>query len=87
MLYYLRFGLVFLMFLLDTAGTAVGTTYGIATQATIVAVKVCSDSGSCATSDIVSGVNYALAQFKANGKPSGKHTRSQNSHSALIDLR
>ncbi|CAE6471135.1 unnamed protein product [Rhizoctonia solani] len=39
-----------------TAGTAVGTTYGIATQATIVAVKVCSDSGSCATSDIVSGV-------------------------------
>lgn len=57
---------------LDTAGTAVGTTYGIATQATIVAVKVCSDSGSCATSDIVSGVNYALAQFKANGKPSGE---------------
>ncbi|QRV88460.1 cuticle-degrading protease [Ceratobasidium sp. AG-Ba] len=44
-----------------TAGTAVGTTYGVATSAKIVAVKVCSDSGSCASSDIVAGVNYAVS--------------------------
>ncbi|KAB5592548.1 Serine protease [Ceratobasidium theobromae] len=68
-----------------TAGTAVGTTYGIATQATIVAVKVCSDSGSCATSDIVSGVNYALAQFKANGKPSVATMSLGGSASTSID--
>ncbi|KAF8738749.1 peptidase, partial [Rhizoctonia solani] len=68
-----------------TAGTAVGTTYGIATQATIVAVKVCSDSGSCATSDIVSGVNYAYAQFKANGKPSVATMSLGGSASTSID--
>ncbi|KAG8701010.1 subtilisin-like serine protease [Ceratobasidium sp. 394] len=45
-----------------TAGTAVGATYGIATSAKIVAVKVCSDDGHCATSDIVAGVNYAASQ-------------------------
>ncbi|KAG8724474.1 subtilisin-like serine protease [Ceratobasidium sp. 395] len=48
-----------------TAGTAVGTTYGVATSAKIIAVKVCSDSGSCASSDIVAGVNYAAS--KASG--------------------
>ncbi|KAF8596876.1 putative subtilisin-like serine protease [Ceratobasidium sp. AG-I] len=48
-----------------TAGTAVGTTYGVATSAKIVAVKVCSDSGSCASSDIIAGVNYAVS--KASG--------------------
>ncbi|CAE6393612.1 unnamed protein product [Rhizoctonia solani] len=68
-----------------TAGTAVGTTYGIATQATIVAVKVCSDSGSCATSDIVSGVNYAYNQFKANGKPSVATMSLGGSASTSID--
>ncbi|KEP51107.1 serine protease [Rhizoctonia solani 123E] len=68
-----------------TAGTAVGTTYGIATQATIVAVKVCSDSGSCATSDIVSGVNYAYTQFKSNGKPSVATMSLGGSASTAID--
>ncbi|CAE6521900.1 unnamed protein product, partial [Rhizoctonia solani] len=68
-----------------TAGTAVGTTYGIATQATIVAVKVCSDSGSCATSDIVSGVNYAYSQFKSNGKPSVATMSLGGSASTAID--
>ncbi|KAF8596877.1 putative subtilisin-like serine protease [Ceratobasidium sp. AG-I] len=68
-----------------TAGAAVGTTYGIATSANIVAVKVCSDSGSCATSDIVSGVNYALAQFKANGTPSVATMSLGGSASTAID--
>ncbi|KAG8791424.1 subtilisin-like serine protease [Ceratobasidium sp. 428] len=56
-----------------TAGTIVGQDFGIATSATIIAVKVCADNGSCAMSDMVSGVNYALAQFRANDKPSGKY--------------
>ncbi|QRW16756.1 mitochondrial carrier protein [Rhizoctonia solani] len=50
-----------------------------------VAVKVCSDSGSCATSDIVSGVNYAYAQFKANGKPSVATMSLGGSASTSID--
>ncbi|KAG9124884.1 subtilisin-like serine protease [Ceratobasidium sp. 392] len=45
-----------------TAGTAAGTGYGLATGASITAVKVCSDSGSCATSDIIGGVGYVVEQ-------------------------
>ncbi|CAE6520436.1 unnamed protein product [Rhizoctonia solani] len=36
-----------------TAGTAAGSGFGLATAANIIAVKVCSDAGECATSDIV----------------------------------
>ncbi|KAG9124214.1 subtilisin-like serine protease [Ceratobasidium sp. 392] len=53
-----------------TAGTAAGSGYGLATGANIIAVKVCSDSGSCASSDIIAGVNYAVTQGLASGKPS-----------------
>jgi cerevisin len=57
--------------MVDTAGTAAGSGYGLATGASIIAVKVCSDSGSCASSDIIAGVNYAVTQAVASGKPSG----------------
>ncbi|QRV74428.1 cuticle-degrading protease [Ceratobasidium sp. AG-Ba] len=53
-----------------TAGTAVGSTYGQAPSANIIAVKVLSDSGSGSNSDVISGVNYAYNQFKASGRPS-----------------
>ncbi|QRV89193.1 cuticle-degrading protease [Ceratobasidium sp. AG-Ba] len=53
-----------------TAGTAVGSTYGQAPSANIIAVKVLSDSGSGSNSDVISGVNYAYNQFKATGRPS-----------------
>ncbi|KAF8307442.1 putative subtilisin-like serine protease [Clavulina sp. PMI_390] len=53
-----------------TAGTAVGTSFGIATQAHIVAVKVLSDSGSGAYSDVIAGVNWAYSQFQSNHVPS-----------------
>ncbi|KAG8714321.1 subtilisin-like serine protease [Ceratobasidium sp. 394] len=43
-----------------TAGTAVGTTYGVATSAKIVAIKVLSDAGSGAYSDIIAGVNWVV---------------------------
>ncbi|QRV89190.1 cuticle-degrading protease [Ceratobasidium sp. AG-Ba] len=45
----------------DTAGTAVGTTYGVATSARIVAIKVLSDAGSGAYSDIIAGVNWVVS--------------------------
>ncbi|CUA73345.1 Aqualysin-1 [Rhizoctonia solani] len=44
-----------------TAGTAVGTTYGVATSAKIVAIKVLSDAGSGAYSDIIAGVNWVVS--------------------------
>ncbi|KAF8600730.1 subtilisin-like protein [Ceratobasidium sp. AG-I] len=53
-----------------TAGTAVGTTYGVAEQANIIAIKVLSDSGSGANSDVIAGINYAYNSYKASGRPS-----------------
>ncbi|CAE6393642.1 unnamed protein product [Rhizoctonia solani] len=53
-----------------TAGTAVGSGFGLATAANIVAVKVCSDTGSCAVSDVVAGINYAVSRAASSGRPS-----------------
>ncbi|KAF8677608.1 peptidase S8 family [Rhizoctonia solani] len=53
-----------------TAGTAVGSGFGLATAANIIAVKVCSDTGSCAVSDVVAGINYAVSRAASTGRPS-----------------
>ncbi|KAG8714145.1 subtilisin-like serine protease [Ceratobasidium sp. 395] len=64
-----------------TAGTAVGSNYGQASAANIIAVKetvvadtmahiVLSDQGSGSYSDIISGVNYAYNSAKSSGRPS-----------------
>ncbi|KAF8694410.1 peptidase, partial [Rhizoctonia solani] len=53
-----------------TAATAVGSRYGLATSANVIAVKVLSDSGSGSNSDVIAGVNYAYHQFMGHGKPS-----------------
>ncbi|CAE6435200.1 unnamed protein product [Rhizoctonia solani] len=50
-----------------TAGTAAGSGYGLATAANIIAVKVCSDAGECATSDIVAGPTYLVATMSLGG--------------------
>ncbi|CAE6393673.1 unnamed protein product [Rhizoctonia solani] len=52
-----------------TAGTAAGSGFGLATSANVIAVKVCSDDGQCATSDIVAGVNYVVTQAESSGRP------------------
>ncbi|KAG8791154.1 subtilisin-like serine protease [Ceratobasidium sp. 428] len=52
------------------AGAAVSSGYGVATGASVVAVKVLSDSGSGSNSDVISGINYAYNAFKASGRPS-----------------
>ncbi|KAF8597655.1 serine protease [Ceratobasidium sp. AG-I] len=53
-----------------TAGTAVGASYGVATSANIIAVKVLSDSGSGTNSDVIAGINYAATQARSSGRPS-----------------
>ncbi|EUC54859.1 serine protease [Rhizoctonia solani AG-3 Rhs1AP] len=52
-----------------TAGTAAGSGFGLATAANIIAVKVCSDAGECATSDIVAGVNFVVSRAASSGRP------------------
>ncbi|KDQ21395.1 hypothetical protein BOTBODRAFT_50040 [Botryobasidium botryosum FD-172 SS1] len=53
-----------------TAGTAAGASYGVATAANLIAVKVLSDSGSGSTSDIVAGVNWVVSSARSSGRPS-----------------
>ncbi|KAH7326858.1 putative subtilisin-like serine protease [Rhizoctonia solani] len=53
-----------------TAGTAVGSGFGLATSANVIAVKVCSDAGRCAASDIIAGINFAVTRAASSGRPS-----------------
>ncbi|CAE6344467.1 unnamed protein product [Rhizoctonia solani] len=53
-----------------TAAIAVGATYGVATSANIIAVKVLSDSGSGSVSGIIAGINYIVTSAKSSGRPS-----------------
>ncbi|KXN84282.1 hypothetical protein AN958_12788 [Leucoagaricus sp. SymC.cos] len=52
------------------AGTAAGSQFGVAKSANIIAVKVLSDAGSGAVSDIVSGLNFVTSQASFTGRPS-----------------
>ncbi|KAG8771234.1 subtilisin-like serine protease [Ceratobasidium sp. 428] len=52
------------------ASRAGGSTYGIATQVKLIAVKVLSDAGSGSTADIISGFNWAIQAAKNSGRPS-----------------
>ncbi|KAG8901059.1 subtilisin-like serine protease [Tulasnella sp. 403] len=49
------------------AGTAVGSTYGVARNARVIAVKVLGDNGSGSTSDIIAGMNYVVQQHRMGG--------------------
>ncbi|KAF8597056.1 subtilisin-like protein [Ceratobasidium sp. AG-I] len=53
-----------------TAGTAVGRSFGQATSANVIAVKVLGDNGRGATSWIIAGINWAFQQFQASGRRS-----------------
>ncbi|KAF8597650.1 subtilisin-like protein [Ceratobasidium sp. AG-I] len=68
-----------------TAGTAVGTTYGVATSATIVAIKVSSDTGAIVLSDIISGVNYAYSRYQSSGKPGVAIMSIDSSYSTALN--
>ena len=51
-----------------TAGTIGGVTYGVAKKVTLVGVKVMSNEGSGSTSDIISGIEWAVKDMKSRGK-------------------
>ncbi|GAB1518630.1 hypothetical protein RhiTH_001693 [Rhizoctonia solani] len=54
-----------------TAGTAAGSSgFGLATASNIIAVKVCSDAGQCASSNIIAGVNFVASRSASSGRPS-----------------
>lgn len=60
------------------AGTVGGSTYGVAKRVNLVAVKVCTSTGSCPTSAIVAGVDWvarnrtglSVANMSLGGSPS-----------------
>ncbi|KAG6871812.1 hypothetical protein C0995_016236, partial [Termitomyces sp. Mi166 len=52
------------------AGTAASTTYGVAKQANIIAVKVLDHTGHGNDSDLIFGLEYIQKSAKASGRPS-----------------
>jgi len=48
------------------AGTVMGLTTGLAKNAKVAQVKVCTRSGSCATSDVVKGLEWVIKNGKKN---------------------
>ncbi|KAJ3536615.1 hypothetical protein NMY22_g5953 [Coprinellus aureogranulatus] len=52
------------------AAIAAGTKFGVAKLASIRSIKVLQDNGSGSIADIISGLNRALTQSKASGRPS-----------------
>lgn len=48
------------------AGTAAGTEYGVAKDAKVIGVKVCTAGGSCAVSDAVCGIDFIKQQKQAS---------------------
>ncbi|CAE7229635.1 unnamed protein product [Rhizoctonia solani] len=53
-----------------TAATAVGDTFGLATSANVIAVKVLGDNGLGPWSDVIAGIDYVLTQSSESGRPS-----------------
>ncbi|KAG9040359.1 subtilisin-like serine protease [Tulasnella sp. UAMH 9824] len=51
------------------AGTAVGSLYGVARSARVIAVKVLSDEGTGSTSNIIAGIDWVVGQYRQNGVP------------------
>ncbi|KAH8796878.1 serine protease [Flagelloscypha sp. PMI_526] len=52
------------------AGTVGATKYGVAQKVSLIAVKVLADDNFGAWSDIISGINWAVGQKQASGRPS-----------------
>ncbi|CAG8720498.1 5286_t:CDS:2, partial [Dentiscutata heterogama] len=57
----------------NVAGIVGGTTYGVAKNSNLIAVKVCDRSGVCQNSDIISGLSWAAQQ----------HTSGPNKNSVI----
>ncbi|GLB43153.1 putative peptidase S8 family protein [Lyophyllum shimeji] len=67
------------------AGTAGGRTYGVARNANLIAVKVLSDKGSGAISNIISGLNWIANAVAASRRPSVVNLSLSASASTPLD--
>ncbi|PFH47791.1 hypothetical protein AMATHDRAFT_6423 [Amanita thiersii Skay4041] len=52
------------------AGIAAGSQFGVAKQASLIAVKVLSDLGTGSIADIVTGLDWVQSQVQSSGRPS-----------------
>ncbi|KAG5637820.1 hypothetical protein H0H81_003091 [Sphagnurus paluster] len=76
------------------AGTAAASQFGVAKAVNIIAVKVLSDNGTGAVSDIVAGMNWVAASVQASGRPSiaslslggSANTAFDNAATALVNM-
>jgi subtilisin family serine protease len=48
------------------AGTVGSATYGVAKSVSLIAVKICTNGGSCPNSNSICGIDYVVAQKQAN---------------------
>ncbi|KAJ1307071.1 hypothetical protein OPQ81_008050 [Rhizoctonia solani] len=67
----------------DTSGTAVGASYGVATSANIIAVKVLSEPGSGTNSGVIAGINWAAIQARSSSRPSVNNAVAGGLHFAV----
>ncbi|KAJ3497156.1 hypothetical protein NLJ89_g10387 [Agrocybe chaxingu] len=67
------------------AGIAGGRQRGVAKSVKLIAVKVLSDSGSGAISDIVSGLNWVMDEARSSGRPSVVNLSLGGSFSCAMD--
>ncbi|QRV75727.1 cuticle-degrading protease [Ceratobasidium sp. AG-Ba] len=67
------------------ASIAAGSTYGIAKQAKLIAVKAISDSGSGTISDIIAAINWVISAVQASGRPSIAMSNIGGSANAALD--
>ena len=69
------------------AGTSVGTTYGVAKEATVVGIRVLSCSGSGSTSGVIAGLDWIATNHDSNhpGKPGVANMSLGGGASASMD--
>jgi len=67
------------------AGTVGGTTYGVAKNVTLVAVKVLNCLGSGTNTGVINGINWVTQQYQSNKKPSVANLSLGGSKSTTLD--
>ncbi|KAH8826416.1 serine protease [Flagelloscypha sp. PMI_526] len=67
------------------AGVIAGTIAGVAKKASIISVKVLSDSGSGSTADVITGLNWVAQAVATSGRPSVVNMSLGGSASTALD--
>jgi len=68
------------------AGTVAGKRFGVSDHASIIAVKVLSDYGSGALSDVIAGMDWVSAQAQQSGRPTVVSMSLAGGASSAMDL-